>query len=81
MPQFGVVDLPDVEVLHIDIPVGGSLPLAPQQQTLLSRGLCKTGEGDEEMMEERGWKMLEKETATGLINKGWSLIGGRERES
>lgn len=30
---------PDVEVLHIDIPVGGSLPLTPQQQTLLSRGL------------------------------------------
>lgn len=41
MPQFGVVDPPDVEVLHVDVPVGGSLPLAPQQQTLLSRGLWK----------------------------------------
>lgn len=41
MPQFGVVHPPDVEVLHVHIPVGGSLPLAPQQQTLLGRGLWK----------------------------------------
>ena len=30
---------PDVEVLHIDIPVGGSLSLAPKQQALFSRCL------------------------------------------
>lgn len=49
MPQFGVADSPDVEVLHINVPVGGSLPLAPQQQTLLSRRLWKQmreGAGD-----------------------------------
>lgn len=39
LPQSGAVDQPDVEVLHVDVPVGGSLPLAPQQQTLLCRGL------------------------------------------
>lgn len=33
--------LPDVEVLHIDIPVWSRLPLAPQQQPLLGRSLCK----------------------------------------
>lgn len=44
-PQFGAVDPPDVEVLHVDVPVGGSLPLAPQQQTLLGRGLCRVREG------------------------------------
>jgi len=43
MPQLGVVDPPDVEVLHVDVPVGGGLPLAPQQQTLLSRGLWEKG--------------------------------------
>lgn len=37
--KWGAADPPDVEVLHIDVPVGGSLPLAPQQQTLLSRSL------------------------------------------
>ena len=42
-PQLGGVDPPDVEVLHVDVPVGGSLPLAPQQQTLLGRGLCEQG--------------------------------------
>ncbi len=31
---------PDVEVLHVDVPVGGRLPLTPQQQTLFSRRLC-----------------------------------------
>lgn len=36
---WGGLYSPDVEVLHIDVPVGGSLPLTPQQQTLLSRGL------------------------------------------
>ena len=41
-PQCGAADPPDVEVLHVDVPVGGGLPLAPQQQTLLSRGLCDT---------------------------------------
>lgn len=30
-----------MKVLNIDIPVGGSLPLTPQQQALLSRGLCE----------------------------------------
>lgn len=39
MPQVGIAHPPNVEVLYIDVPVGGSLPLAPQQQTLLSRGL------------------------------------------
>lgn len=39
IPQLGTVHPPDVEVLHIHIPIGGSLPLAPKQQTLLSRGL------------------------------------------
>lgn len=38
-PQSGAFDQPDVEVLHVDVPIGGSLPLAPQQQTLLCRGL------------------------------------------
>lgn len=33
--------LPHVEVLHIDILVGSGLPLAPQEKTLLGRGLCK----------------------------------------
>lgn len=46
-PQYGVVDPPDVEVLHIDIPVGGSLPLAPEQQTLLGRSLCMNIRGRE----------------------------------
>lgn len=44
LPPLGVVDPPDVEVLHVDVPVGGSLPLAPQQQTLLSRGLWRRRE-------------------------------------
>lgn len=29
-----------MEVLHVDVLVGGRLPLAPQQQALLGRGLC-----------------------------------------
>lgn len=33
--------LPNVEVLHIDILVGSGLPLAPQEKTLLCRGLCR----------------------------------------
>lgn len=33
--------LPNVEVLHIDILVGSGLPLAPQEKTLLRRGLCR----------------------------------------
>lgn len=37
--HFGVVYPPDVEVLHVHVPVGGSLPLAPQQETFLSRCL------------------------------------------
>lgn len=32
---------PDVEVLHVDVLVGRRLPLAPQQQPLLGRGLCR----------------------------------------
>lgn len=32
--------LPNVEVLHVDILVGSGLPLAPQEKTLLRRGLC-----------------------------------------
>ena len=28
-------DKPEMEVLHVDVLVGGSLPLAPQQQTFL----------------------------------------------
>lgn len=34
---------PDVEVLYVDVLVGSRLPLAPQQKTLLSRGLCREG--------------------------------------
>jgi len=33
--------LPDVEVLYINILVGGRFPLAPQQQALFGRHLCK----------------------------------------
>lgn len=52
MPQVGIAHPPNVEVLYIDVPVGGSLPLAPQQQTLLSRGLWKSWE--EEMILDEG---------------------------
>lgn len=37
--------LPDVKVLDIDILVGRSLPLAPQQEALFGRCLCGWGEG------------------------------------
>lgn len=37
----GCCVLPNVEVLHIDILVGSGLPLAPQEKTLLCRGLCR----------------------------------------
>lgn len=36
--------LPHMEVLYVDILVGGGLTLTPQQQTLLCRHLCKTRE-------------------------------------
>lgn len=32
--------IPDVKVLDVDVLVGRRLPLAPQQQALLGRGLC-----------------------------------------
>lgn len=32
--------LPDVEVLDVDILVGSSFPLAPQQEALFGRRLC-----------------------------------------
>lgn len=32
---------PDVEVLHIDVLVRGRLPLAPEEEPLLGRGLCE----------------------------------------
>ena len=51
-PLGGAVHSPDVEVLHVDVPVRGSLPLTPQQQTLLSRGLWRRG--GEERRRERG---------------------------
>ena len=46
--------LPDVEVLDIDVLVGGGLPLAPQQKTLLSRGLCRERETEERKGREKG---------------------------
>ena len=34
---WSVQRLPDMEVLYIDIPVGGSLSLTPKKETLLGR--------------------------------------------
>lgn len=34
------VDLPHMEVLNIDIPVGGSLSLTPQEEALFGRCFC-----------------------------------------
>jgi len=36
--------LPDVKVLDVDVLVGCSLPLAPQQEAFFSRSLCGCGE-------------------------------------
>lgn len=47
--------LPNVEVLHIDILVGSGLPLAPQEKTLLCRGLCR----DEKVQKRWGGGELE----------------------
>lgn len=44
--------LPDVEVLHVDVLVGSGLPLAPQEKTLLRRGLCSEEEEEEQRRRE-----------------------------
>lgn len=43
-----------MEVLYVDILVGGRLPLAPEQKTLLRRGLCSEEEEEEQGKTEEG---------------------------
>lgn len=57
--------LPNVEVLHIDILVGSGLPLAPQEETLLRRGLCNEGKDGS-----RGEGIEEKREAEARGEKG-----------
>ena len=81
------VCLPDVEVLDIDVLVGCRLPLAPQQKTLLRRGLCRQRGMEERKEGERGRKKQkrkdgerEKEEISGKDRGGSETEGQKEQK-
>lgn len=57
---LGFFFIPDVKVLYVHVLVGRRLPLAPEQEALLGRGLCG-GEGKDEEGEEVRRKKREEE--------------------
>jgi hypothetical protein len=76
------VCLPDVEVLDIDVLVGSRLPLAPQQKTLLRRGLCRQrGMEERKEREKGGGRSRREKTARGRKKRSVGRIegGGKQR--
>ena len=74
--------LPDVEVLDIDVLVGSRLPLAPQQKTLLRRGLCRQrGMEERKEREKGGGRSRREKTARGRKKRSVGRIegGGKQR--
>ena len=67
-PQSVAVGPPDVEVLHVDVPVGGSLPLAPKQKTFLSGGLWRNTCRWPEMRHRKRQRNLEPVNTEGVVD-------------
>lgn len=68
---------PDVEVLHVDILVRGRLSLAPEEEPLLGRGLCRTHEDSKPKLTAKGTAPRAGGSPLGLRHKGQREAGGR----
>ena len=70
-------DGPGVEVLHVDVLVRGRLSLAPEEEPLLGRGLCRTHEDSEPRLTAKGTAPRAGGSPLGLRHKRQREAGGR----